>query len=132
MGKYDDVRMQWTGRRAGQQTYFALTDVSQLVAASNESRVWLSIQNRSTTNKVYLALGEDAIVPGPGLGTGLVLDPLDTIIFDKNMPWPHSIYAICDAGLTAVVLVNDVVQVIRDFQGRGTKQNYPPALEWGE
>lgn len=116
-GKYDDARMPWVGRAPSRDRNPTVTDVSVRIVDINENRVWLSIQNLSSANNVYLALGETAIVPASGNGTALFVGPLGSIVFDRSMPWADYIEAICDAGVTARILINEVSQNVQ--QGRG-------------
>lgn len=117
-GKYDDIRMPWVGRNPARDRNPTVTDASLRIVEINEGRVWLSITNLDPVNRVYLALGEVAVVPASGNGTALAINAGgSSIVFDRNMPWPDYIEAICDTGKTAHILVNEVSQNVQ--QGRG-------------
>jgi hypothetical protein len=103
-GRYDDMRMAWVGR-PNKPRVFAITDVSSLISAVCEDRVWISIQNVDAGNYVWLGFGSAGVV-----NESLRLAPGQTLILDKTMPWRESIHAICNTGLTATLLVNDVHQ----------------------
>jgi hypothetical protein len=103
--------MPWVGRWSGLRV-FAITDVSQRIAEVNENRVWVSIQNVDVANAVFLNFGEDALADSTmRLASG------DTLILDRNMPWPDVITAVCGAALTATLLVNEVSQITEDGRG---------------
>lgn len=111
-GKYDDMRMPWVGRHGGFPRTYAITDVSQLVAPADESRVWISLVNDGA-NPVYLNFGEAAVA-----NSCFRLNANGgSVLLDRNSPWANSIFAICGAGLTSTLLVNDVAQETESGRG---------------
>jgi len=111
-GKYDDMRMPWVGRHGGFPRVYAITDVSQLVAPVDPSRVWISLQNDGAANKIYLNFGEAAIAE-----ESFGLAPGASLLLDRHTPWPSSIFAVCAAGLTSTLLVNDIAQEVESGRG---------------
>ena len=110
--KYRDMRMPWVGRPGGFPRTYAITDASQLVAPVDENRVWISLINDGA-NPIYLNFGETAVANSSfrlNANGGAVL-------LDGSAPWPSSIFAICAAGLTSTLLVNDVAQVVESGRG---------------
>lgn len=110
--KYRDMRMPWVGRAGGFARTFAITDTSQLVAPVDENRVWILLTNDGA-NVIYLNFGEAAVANQScrlnANGGALLLD--------GNSPWPNSIHAVCAAGLTSTLLVNDVSQFTQGGRG---------------
>lgn len=111
-GRYDDMRMAWVGRPDTPRV-FAITDVSSLIASVSEDRVWMTIQNVDNANDVFLNFGIDAVAD-----SCMRLRPGETLLLDRFTPWRNVIHAICGAGLTATLLVNDVTQT-DILSGRG-------------
>lgn len=109
-GKFDDMRMPWTGRYPGDRVK-SITDVAQWIATQNPARVWISLQNDGT-NKIYFNFGEAATSV-----SCFVLAPGQGIVFDRTTPWPDRISAICAAGLTSTLLVNEVSQETESGRG---------------
>lgn len=110
--KYRDMRMPWVGRAGGFPRTFAVTDVSQVVAPIDENRVWILLINDGA-NPIYLNFGEVAVA-----NTVCRLNANGgSLLLDGNSPWPSIIHAICGAGLTSTLLVNDVSQ--NQESGRG-------------
>lgn len=112
-GKYDDMRMPWTGRHTGYPRTFAITDVTQIVAPIDESRVWILLTNDGAANPIYLNFGEDAVANSCcrlNANGG-------SILLDRNSPWANYITAICGAGLTSTLLVNDIAQETESGRG---------------
>lgn len=103
-GRYDDRRMAWVGRPNTPRA-FSITDTSGLISSPSEDRIWMTLQNVDAANDVFIGLGYAAVA-----NETLRLRPGETLLFDRNTPWRESIHAICSAGLTATLLVNDVVQ----------------------
>lgn len=111
-GKYDDMRMPWTGRNTGFPRTYAITDASQLVAPQAEDRVWISLVNDGA-NPIYLNFAEAAVA-----NECLRLNANGgALILDRTSPWPDAIYAVCAAGLTSTLLVNDVAQIVESGRG---------------
>jgi len=110
--KYCDMRMAWVGRAGGFPRTYAITDASQLVVPVDENRVWVSLVNDGA-NPIYLNFGEAAIANSSYRlnANGGVL------ILDRTSPWPSSIFAVCGAGLTSTLLVNDVSQATESGRG---------------
>lgn len=110
--KYRDMRMPWVGRAGGFPRAFAITDTSQKVAPTDENRVWISLVNDGA-NPIYLNFGEDAVANQVfrlnANGGALLLD--------GRTPWADEIFAVCGAGLTATLLVNDVSQLTESGRG---------------
>jgi hypothetical protein len=104
-GRYDDMRMAWVGRPVTPRA-FNITDVNQQVAAVCEDRVWISLQNVGA-NDIWLEFGGGNVAL---VNTCMRLRSGDTLILDRTMPWRERIYAICGAGLTSILCVNDVWQ----------------------
>lgn len=75
----------------------ATSTSSALVVVEDFSRVGLTITNTDTTNTVYLAFGEDAVV-----GEGTPLLPGVSLTLDGTLFMPFSIHAIASAGTPAV------------------------------
>lgn len=110
--KYRDMRMPWVGRAGGFPRAFAITDTASLVAPADENRVWISLVNDGA-NIIYLNFGEIAVA-----NQNMRLNANGgSLLLDGRAPWADQIYAICSAGLTSTLLVNDVSQ--RTEGGRG-------------
>lgn len=108
--RYEDMRMPWVGRYPGQRT-LAVTDTSARVVDRNNNRVWMSIQNAGT-NRVHLNFAEGAVAD-----TSSFLDAGQAVTFDREHPWQDFITAICGAGLTSTLVINEVSQ--NTESGRG-------------
>lgn len=108
--RYEDMRMPWVGRYPGRRS-LAVTDASGRVVDRNNNRVWVSIQNAGT-NRVHLNFAEDAVV-----NTSSFLDPGQAVTFDREHPWQDFITAICAAGLTSTLVINEISQ--NTESGRG-------------
>lgn len=106
-GKYDDMRMCWTGRPETPRA-FAITDATAVrIAEVCEERVWLYIRNVGPDTVWFNFGGDNA----PAANTCFYLLVNEGFVFDRNTPWRQTINAICAAGGTATLVVNDVWQV---------------------
>lgn len=105
-GRYDDLRMVWTGRPERPRVY-AITDTSQEVAEVNEDRIWISLQNLDAANEIWLNFGAGNAAAA---NSCMRLDPGAMLILDRWMPWRQVINAACSAGETANLGVNEVWQ----------------------
>lgn len=109
--RYEDMRMPWVGRYPGLRV-LAVTDVSARVVDRNNNRVWLSLVNDGA-NPVYLNFGEAAIA-----NVCMRLNANGgSLMIDRNTPWQDLIEAVCGAGLTSTLLINEVSQ--NTESGRG-------------
>lgn len=109
-GKYDDMRMPWVGRFPGPRVV-AITDASARVADQNENRVWIWLHNAGA-NDVFLGFGEPAVATESGR-----VRPGGDVVLTRLTPWPDRIDAICAAGLTSTLLINDVSQITESGRG---------------
>lgn len=110
-GKYDDLRMPWVGRFSSGRV-FTVTDVSMRIAEANENRVWIRISNIGS-NPVCIGYGETAVFDLDGdkiLANG-------NLTLDRLTPWAYLLNAVCGAGLTTTLLVNEVSQVVQGGRG---------------
>lgn len=110
-GKYDDVRMPWVGRYPGQRV-LSVTDTTQRVVEKNENRVWLLLQNDGA-NPIYLNFGEAAVANS----TARLNATGGSLLLDRFTPWPDQIDAICAAGLTSTLLIQEVSQETESGRG---------------
>lgn len=108
--RYEDMRMPWVGRYPGNRN-LAVTDTTGRVVDRNNNRVCLSIQNAGT-NRVHLNFGEAAVA-----NTSAFLDPGQAVTFDREHPWQDIIEAVCAAGLTSTLVINEISQ--NTESGRG-------------
>lgn len=110
--KYADMRMPWVGRAGGFPRTFAVTDVSQLVAPVDENRVWILLTNDGA-NPIYIGFFEPAVA-----NESCRLNANGgSLLLDRTTPWPNSLHAVCAAGLTSTLLVNDVSQLTEGGRG---------------
>lgn len=110
--KYRDMRMPWVGRNTGFPRTYSITDASQLVAPLSEDRVWISLINDGA-NPIYLNFGEAAVA-----NSCFRLNANGgSVLLDGSAPWANEIHAVCGAGLTSTLLVNDVAQVTESGRG---------------
>jgi hypothetical protein len=105
-GRYQDMRMCWTGRPELPRAY-AITDVSRMIVEVSEDLVWLAIQNDDSINPVWLNFGGGNVAVASSC---MRIDPGAMLILDRSTPWRQTIQAICAAGKTAILMVNLVTQ----------------------
>lgn len=110
--KYQDMRMPWVGRHTGYPRAFAITDVSQLVAPLDEARVWILLTNDGGS-PIYLNFAEAAVANS----CARLNANGGSLLLDRTTPWANEIYAVCGAGLTSTLLVNDVAQETESGRG---------------
>ena len=67
--------------------------------AFNDDRSYILVQNKSTTNTVYLDIDKAATV-----ANSIVLSPGANYLIDDDCP-PFDIHCICDTGLSADIIV---------------------------
>lgn len=112
-GKYDDLRMPWTGRKASRRVV-TVTDAVTRLANPNEDRVWISIQNIGTTNPICVGFDDNLAFDVDGIK---VNPNNSSLILDRLTPWADILTGICGAGLSTTVLVCEISQLVQGGRG---------------